>query len=164
MFKIILGFWALNGQGSQVQLFLTVNKREHRVNICYQRAPLAKSSNRPAPYVIRLVKLSPAQTQIEEGTLSIWMWSAPAVATSSCFYWFYSFFFFCPQLYNRSSVLDLNLNHIVWWASVSLFHKKKGIFTHMKWEFYWLHLAAPLEAFAWLQCECAAQKCMSAFF
>lgn len=34
----------------------------------------------------------------------------------------------------------------------------------MKWEFYWLHLAAPLEAFAWLQCECAAQKCMSAFF
>lgn len=105
--------------------FLTVNKREHHVNICYQRAPLAKSSNRPAPYVIRLVKLSPAQTQIEEGTLSIWMWSAPAVATSSCFYWFYSFFFFCPQLYNRSSVLDLNLNHIVWWASVSLFHKKR---------------------------------------
>lgn len=147
MFKIILGFWALNGQGSQVQLFLTVNKREHRVNICYQRAPLAKSSNRPAPYVIRLVKLSPAQTQIEEGTLSIWMWSAPAVATSSCFYWFYSFFFFCPQLYNRSSVLDLNLNHIVWWASVSLFHKKKafsliwnGNFIDCIWQPLWRHL------------------------
>lgn len=113
---------------SGAAFFLTANKREHRVNICYQRAPLAKSSNRPAPCVIRLVKLSPAQTQIEEGTLSIWMWSTPAAATSSCFHWFYFILFFCPQLYNRSSVLDLNLNHIVWWANRSLFFffKKKA--------------------------------------
>lgn len=101
--------------------FLTASKRENHVNICHWRAPLAKSSNRPAPCVIRLVKLSPAQTQIEEGTLSIWMRGAPAAATSSCFYWF-----FCPQLYNRSSVLDLNLNHIVWRASMS--HKSRKRF------------------------------------
>lgn len=101
-----------------ILFYLTASKRENHVNICHWRAPLAKSCNRPAPCVIRLVKLSPAQTQIEEGTLSIWM---RAAATSSCFYWF-----FCPQLYNRSSVLDLNLNHIVWRASMS--HKSRKHF------------------------------------
>lgn len=100
---------------------LTASKRENHVNICHWRAPLAKSCNRPALCVIRLVKLSLAQTQIEEGTLSIWMRVVPAAATSSCFYWF-----FCPQLYNRSSVLGLNLNHIVWRASVS--HKSRKHF------------------------------------
>lgn len=33
---------------------------------------------------------------------------------------------FCPQLYNRSSVLGLNLNHVVWRASVS--HKSRKHF------------------------------------
>lgn len=102
-------------------LFKQQARRGNQVNICHQRAPLAKSSNRPAPCVIRLVKLSQAQTPIEEGTLSIWMWNALATATSSCFHWF-----FCPQLYNRSSVLDLNLNHIVWRASIS--HKSRKHF------------------------------------
>lgn len=42
-------------------------------NICQWRAPMAKSWHRPAPCVIRLVKLSLSQTQIEQPTLSIWM-------------------------------------------------------------------------------------------
>lgn len=102
-------------------LTLTASKRENHVNICHWRAPLAKSCNRPAPCVIRLVRLRSAQTQIEEGTLSIWMQVVPAAATSSCSYWF-----FCPQLYNRSSVLGLSLNLIVWRASVS--HKSRKAF------------------------------------
>lgn len=123
MFKIIPGFLSSEWpriSGAAIS-FKQHGKRGNHVNICHWRAPLAKSSNRPAPCVIRLVKLSLAQTPIEEGTLSIWMRAVLAVATSSCFYWF-----FCPQLYNRSSVLDLNLNHIVWRASMS--HKSRKHF------------------------------------
>ena len=160
MFKIIPGFWALNGQGSQVQIFFffqAASKRGNHVNICHRRAPLAKSSNRPAPCVIRLVKLSLAQTPIEEGTLSIWMQAVLAAATSSCFYWF-----FCPQLYNRSSVLDLNLNHIVGEQTCPI--NQESILIHMKKDFYWLHFAAPLERFTWLLSECAIPKRMSVGF